>query len=98
MLLSAATLLAAPAAADAKRPSDHEASESSIAVCNERENSARGGYVLTDPPVDPNPRDPDNTGTAMKVGHGQGLAHAAQNSPALRACALGGPSPEPDPF
>lgn len=100
LLAGAMMLFGAPAVAEAKRHSDPEASQSSIDVCNQRENSHNGGYVLIGDPVDPNPRDSDNDGTAMRIGRGRGVANAAENSPALRACEPedGGPTPDPDPF
>ena len=57
-------------------------------VCNEAENSPRGGYEVTGGIVDPAPpaflRD-----SQMRVGNGDsaGLDHAADVSPALRQCA-----------
>jgi hypothetical protein len=57
------------------------------AVCNEAENSPRGGYVVTGGPVDPNPP-AFLRGSQMRVGngHGAGLVNAAEHSPALRTC------------
>jgi hypothetical protein len=56
-------------------------------VCNEAENSWRGGYVVTDGPVDPNPP-AFLRGSQMRVGNGggAGLVNAAEHSPALRLC------------
>ena len=56
-------------------------------VCNEAENSPRGGYVVTGGPVDPAPP-AFLRGSQMRVGsgHGVGLEHAAEHSPALRTC------------
>lgn len=77
-LAGAAFALAAagPAAAD------------EVIVCNEAENSHRGGYVVSGGLVDPNP--PARLrGSQMRVGNGNsaGLLNAAQHSPALRECA-----------
>jgi hypothetical protein len=81
-LVGAALLLAAlPTGAQAAPP------VSDVTVCNEAENSHRGGYVVTDGPVDPVPP-AFLRGSQMRVGngHGAGLANAAFQSPALRAC------------
>jgi hypothetical protein len=65
-------------------------------VCNEAENSHRGGYVVSGGTVDPNP--PARLrGSQMKVGNdaARGLSIAADKSPALRQCGLpddGGPT------
>jgi len=58
-------------------------------VCNEAENSHRGGYVITDTP-DPNPP-AFLRGEQMRVGngHGAGLVNAAERSPALHTCGDG---------
>ena len=72
--VSASLALAAPAQAD-----------DPVTVCNEAENSHRGGYVLTDGPIDPVPP-AFNRGSRMRVGNGVGLEHAAEVSPALREC------------
>lgn len=66
---------AAPATADATD------------VCNEAENSHRGGYTVNGGPVDPNPP-AFLRGSQMRVGNGKGagLVHAAERSPALRTC------------
>ena len=81
--VAASLTLAAPAQADDR-----------VTVCNEAENSHRGGYVLTDGPIDPAPP-AFNRGSRMRVGNGVGLEHAAERSPALRECELedggGGP-------
>jgi hypothetical protein len=56
-------------------------------VCNEAENSPHGGYTVNGGPVDPNPP-AFLRGSQMRVGngHGKGLEHAAEVSPALRTC------------
>ncbi|MDA0169309.1 hypothetical protein OJ998_09455 [Solirubrobacter taibaiensis] len=55
-------------------------------VCNEAENSHRGGYTVNGGPVDPNPP-AFLRGSQMRVGKGNaGLVNAAQHSPALRTC------------
>jgi hypothetical protein len=61
-------------------------------VCNEAENSHRGGYTVNGGPVDPNP--PARLrGSQMRVGKGNaGLVNAAFHSPALRTC---GPTDAP---
>ena len=69
-------LAALPAAAGA---------DTDLTVCNEAENSPRGGYVVTDGPVDPNPP-AFLRGSQMRVGEGAGLVGAAEHSPALRLC------------
>ena len=61
------------------------ASADEVIVCNEAENSHRGGYVLTNGPVDPTPP-AFHRGSPMRVGNGVGLVHAAEMSPALREC------------
>ena len=77
---AALVLVAVPATAPAKpKPAGD--------VCNEAENSWRGGYEVTGDPVDPNP--PARLlGSQMLVGngHGAGLVNAAEHSPALRLC------------
>jgi hypothetical protein len=59
-------------------------------VCNEAENSHRGGYTVNGGPVDPNPPAflKGGAGAQMRVGngHGKGLENAAEHSPALRTC------------
>ena len=66
-------------------------------VCNEAENSHRGGYVVSGGTVDPNPP-AFLRGSQMRVGNdsARGLDHAADRSPALRQCApdSGGPTDE----
>jgi hypothetical protein len=57
-----------------------------VTVCNEAENSDRGGYVVTGDLVDPVPP-AFLRGSTMKVGDGAGLLNAATHSPALRTCA-----------
>ena len=57
-----------------------------VTVCNEAENSHRGGYTVTDGIVDPNPP-AFLRGSQMRLGDGEGLLNAAQHSPALRECA-----------
>jgi hypothetical protein len=62
-------------------------SASAADVCNEAENSHRGGYVITETP---DPRPPAFLrGEQMRVGngHGKGLERAADRSPALHTCA-----------
>jgi hypothetical protein len=56
-----------------------------VTVCNQAENSYRGGYQLTDGPVDPTPP-AFHRGEPMALGNGVGLEHAAEVSPALREC------------
>ena len=75
---AAIALAGMPAAASA---------DEAATVCNEAENSPRGGYVVTGGPVDPNPP-AFLRGSQMRVGngHGKGLEHAAEVSPALRLC------------
>ena len=70
------------------------ASADTATVCNEAENSPRGGYVVTGGPVDPNPP-AFLRGSQMRVGngHGKGLEHAAEVSPALRLCGPDGEDP-----
>lgn len=74
---AAATLIfvAAPATAEA------------TTVCNEAENSHRGGYTVNGGPVDPNPP-AFLRGSQMRVGKDDnaGLVRAAERSPALRTC------------
>jgi hypothetical protein len=76
--LVATAVLAIPAVALA---------EDGVSVCNEAENSPRGGYVVTGGPVDPAPP-AFLRGSQMRVGngHGVGLQNAAEHSPALRLC------------
>jgi hypothetical protein len=56
-------------------------------VCNEAENSHRGGYEVSGGIVDPVPP-AFLRGSQMRVGNdgSAGLAHAADRSPALRQC------------
>ena len=61
-------------------------------VCNEAENSPRGGYVVTDGPVDPAPP-AFLRGSQMRLGDGEGLVGAAEYSPALRQCEPEGVDP-----
>jgi len=63
------------------------ASADATDVCNEAENSHRGGYSVSGGPVDPNPP-AFLRGSQMRVGKGEnaGLEHAAERSPALRTC------------
>jgi hypothetical protein len=63
------------------------ASAGAATVCNEAENSARGGYSVSGGIVDPVPP-AFLRGSQMRVGngHGKGLEHAAEVSPALRTC------------
>jgi hypothetical protein len=56
-----------------------------VGICNEAENSHRGGYTVNGGPVDPNP--PARLrGSQMRVGNGKGLVGVAERSPALRLC------------
>jgi hypothetical protein len=73
----------APAAAHAAKPA------ADVAVCNEAENSYRGGYDIT-VTNDPNPP-AFLRGSQMAVGngHGAGLVNAADHSPALVVCSTG---------
>jgi len=88
-------LAAVPAAATATPAGP----EPAATVCNEAENSPRGGYVVTGGPVDPN-SPAFLRGSQMRVGngHGAGLEHAAERSPALRLCGPedGGDPTDPD--
>jgi hypothetical protein len=68
------------------------AAQADTTVCNEAENSPRGGYVVTDGPVDPAPP-AFLRGSTMNVGDGAGVVNAAEHSPALRVC---GPEGEDD--
>ena len=54
-------------------------------VCNEAENSHRGGYTVSGGIVDPDPP-AFLRGSQMRVGAGAGVLNAAQHSPALREC------------
>lgn len=70
-------------------PAAASAATDSATVCNEAENSPRGGYVVSGGPIDPNPP-AFLRGSQMRVGngHGAGLVNAAEHSPALRTCGL----------
>jgi hypothetical protein len=61
------------------------AADDGVAVCNEAENSPRGGYVVTGGPVDPVPP-AFLRGSQMRIGDGQGVENAADRSSALRLC------------
>ena len=78
MILSLAVLTAAIGAPSAG---------AATTVCNEAENSPRGGYVVLDPLADPNPP-AFLRGSQMRVGNGngEGLENAAAHSPALQVC------------
>jgi hypothetical protein len=91
LILAAVTATCALCAVPAVAPAD----TGSATVCNEAENSPRGGYVVTGGPVDPNPP-AFLRGSQMRVGngHGAGLVNAAEHSPALRTC---GPADGDDP-
>jgi hypothetical protein len=67
-------------------------------VCNEAENSARGGYSVSGGIVDPVPP-AFLRGSQMRVGNdgSAGLNHAADMSPALRQCGTPPPPPPPPP-
>lgn len=67
-------------------------------VCNEAENSARGGYSVSGGIVDPVPP-AFLRGSQMRVGNDRsaGLNHAADVSPALRQCGTPPPPPPPPP-
>jgi hypothetical protein len=84
LVLVAAGAIAAvgfvPTAAHADKPT------TAVAVCNEAENSYRGGYDIT-VTNDPNPP-AFLRGSQMAVGkgHGAGLVNAADHSPALVVC------------
>jgi hypothetical protein len=84
LTLAAVAATCALGALPAVAPSD---TDSVTTVCNEAENSPRGGYVVTGGPVDPNPP-AFLRGSQMRVGdgHGAGLVNAAEHSPALRTC------------
>jgi len=83
------TALAVGTVALAGLPSIAQAQTDGTTVCNEAENSPRGGYVVNGDRVDPNPP-AFLRGSQMRVGngYGQGLANAAERSPALRTCGL----------
>jgi hypothetical protein len=86
MAAATATLVlaAAPGVAGAAPKS---AGTGGTAVCNEAENSFRGGYTVSGGPVDPKPP-AFLRGSQMRVGAGggTGLVNAAAHSPALRLC------------
>ena len=67
-------------------------------VCNEAENSHRGGYTVEGAPgpVDPNPP-AFLRGSQMKVGNGAGVVNAAEHSPTLRLCVPEGSTPTDPP-
>ena len=77
--LAATAAVAIPAVASA---------DDGVSVCNEAENSPRGGYVVTGYLEDPNPPAFLRDVTQMRVGNGNGngLENAAEHSPALRLC------------
>jgi hypothetical protein len=91
--LAATAAVAIPAVASA---------DDGVSVCNEAENSPRGGYVVTGGLIDPNPP-AFLRGSQMRVGNGDGngLENAAEHSPALRLCGPeegdGGGDGGPDP-
>jgi hypothetical protein len=87
-------VLSAVVAAALVVPATAVADDTGVSVCNEAENSHRGGYVVTDGPVDPNPP-AFLRGSQMRVGNGngEGLENAAERSPALRLC---GPEDDDD--
>jgi hypothetical protein len=84
LTLAAVAATCALGALPAVAPAD---ADSAATVCNEAENSPRGGYVVTGDLVDPNPpaflRDSQ---MRLGEGHGDGLLNAAEHSPALRTC------------
>ena len=84
---AAIALAALPAGASAKP----KTVDADAIVCNEAENSHRGGYTVTGGPVDPNPP-AFLRGSQMRVGAN---AHAAERSPALRLCGPTTPPPAP---
>jgi hypothetical protein len=71
---------ATPAAA-----APHDQDDTAVPICNEAENSHRGGYTVSGGIVDPNPP-AFLRGSQMRVGNGAGLFNAAQHAPALREC------------
>jgi hypothetical protein len=83
-LTAALAAAAAPASADPSAEDD-----ATVTICNEAENSQRGGYSVSDGIVDPNPP-AFLRGSQMSVGNdtAAGLLNAAQHSPALRECEL----------
>jgi hypothetical protein len=86
-VLSVGSLMAVAPAAGAATP------DGSVTVCNEAENSHRGGYVVTDGPVDSVPP-AFLRGSQMRVGAND---NAALHAPALRVCATPPPPPPPPP-
>ena len=84
-------LILAAAAATIALTLPATASADTVNICNEAENSHRGGYVVEGGIVDPNPP-AFLRGSQMRVGngHGAGLLNAAQRSPALRECGVPG--------
>jgi hypothetical protein len=62
------------------------AAHADTTVCNEAENSHRGGYEVTGDIVDPAPP-AFLRGSPMNIGDGAGVVNAAEHSPALRTCA-----------
>ena len=72
------------------------ASEAST-VCNEAENSDRGGYVVSGGTVDPAPP-AVLRGSQMRVGNdaSRGLENAADHSPVLRQCVQPGDGGDDD--
>jgi hypothetical protein len=82
-LLAPALVVAALVGAAPAHAAD---TSSNVIVCNEAENSARGGYVVSGGTVDPSPP-AFNRGSAMRIGDGAGVTNAADRSPALRECA-----------
>jgi len=83
LALTAALAAAAAPASAAPRGED----DATVAICNEAENSPRGGYSVSGGIVDPNPP-AFLRSSQMRVGNGNGagLLNAAQHSPALREC------------
>ena len=84
-ILAVTAGLAAAAAPAAAAPRSQD--DTTVAICNEAENSHRGGYSVSGGIVDPNPP-AFLRGSQMRVGNGfgAGLLNAAQHSPALREC------------
>jgi hypothetical protein len=91
MKLSITSAAVGIASLSAFAPASHAAT-----VCNEAENSFRGGYSVSGGVVDPNPP-AFLRGSQMRVGNDDaaGLANAADRSPALRQCGVPVPDPEP---
>ncbi len=87
LILAAATATLALATAPGAAGAAPKAAGDGTAVCNEAENSHRGGYTVSGGPVDPNPP-AFLRGSQMRVGAGggRGLVGAAEHSPALRLC------------